>query len=283
MEDVSATGGVGEVRAHRPTEQGLQNRMKKDSGMVKAVLFDLANTLLHFNEMRLKMLFVEASKDSYRHLQRLDVPLPDFKLYSKAHLRAFERRFIWSRICRRDFDCMDVMVAVLKRLNIELPQHEYSALAWRWYGPAARRSHVDRGAFEVLRNLRRQGIKLAIISNTLVPPCCLDQHLQNEGLLEYFPVRIYSSTTGYRKPHREIFRVALEALRVPPQQAIFVGDLLKIDIHGAQRAGMTAIWKPAAKRSRRGIYGSGADRVIQHIADLQRILPEFGVREWATA
>ena len=262
---------------------GRSKARKKDLGMINAVLFDLANTLLNFRELRLKPLYAEGSKDSYRHLQTLGVALPDFKLYSKAHLRAFQRRFLWSRICRRDFDCMVVMVEVLKRLNIQVPESEYSTLAWMWYGPAARRSHVDRGTSEVLGHLRRQGIKLAIISNTLAPACCLDRHLKDEGLLEYFPVRIYSSTTRYRKPHREIFRMALEELQVQPEEAVFVGDLLKIDIRGAQRAGMTAIWKPADNRSAVEIDGGVADYVIRHITDLQGILPEFGVREWAVA
>lgn len=256
---------------------------RKDAGMVNAVLFDLANTLLNFRELQLNPLFIEGSKDSYRHLQTLGLPLPDFKRYSKAHLRAFQRRFIWSRICRRDFDCMDVMVRVLDHLNIQLPRQEYQNLAWIWYGPAARRSHVDRGTCEVLSNLRRQGIKLAIISNTLAPACCLDRHLQEEGLLEYFPIRIYSSITRYRKPHREIFRLALHELRVEPEEAIFIGDLLKTDVRGAQRAGMTAIWKPADNQSRTKSRSAGAHHVIRNIADLQHILPEMGVCQWAAA
>ncbi len=249
--------------------------------MIDAILFDLADTLLNFDELRPKRLFGEAAEDSYRYLKGLGVSLPEFNVYSRAFFWAFGRRIFWSSIRHRDYDCIDVMVAVLKRLNIRLSEDEYRTTAWMWYESAARRSHVDRGTHRVLKHLRRRGIKMAIISNTLVPACCLDRHLKSEGLLEFFPTRIYSSTVHYKKPHPAIFRMALEELAVGPERAIFVGDSLKHDIRGAQRAGLIAIWKISGRQRKAG--GCGADGIIQHIADLQHILREFGVREWAAA
>ena len=251
--------------------------------MIDAVLFDLANTLLNFDELRPYRLFGEASDDSYRYLKALGLPLPDFNVYARTYFWAFGRRLVWSRLRRRDEDCINVMAMVLRRLNIQLPREEYRALAWMWYEAAARRAHVDRGTHEVLGHLRRQGIKMAIVSNTLVPASCLDRHLETEGLLEYFPTRIYSSAVRFKKPHPAIFRLALDELKVQPQKAIFVGDSVRTDIRGAHRAGMAAIWKSGGRQIRAGIYGGGAERVIKHIEDLRRILPKFGVREWATA
>ncbi len=250
--------------------------------MIDAVLFDLANTLLDFDELRPDRLFRAASHDSYRYLKALGLSLPDFSDYARAYFWAFGRRLAWSSLCRRDDDCIHLMAAVLKRLNIQLPKEKHREVAWMWYEAAARRSRVAQGTHEVLGHLMRQGIKMAIISNTLVPASCLDRHLEKEGLLEYFPTRIYSSAVGFKKPHPAIFRLALNELEVQPQRAIFVGDSIRTDICGAHRAGMAAILKSGGKRTRAGPRGGGAERVISQIADLRQILPIFGVQEWAS-
>ncbi|MDA8378267.1 MAG: HAD family hydrolase [Planctomycetia bacterium] len=248
--------------------------------MIDAVLFDLANTLLNFDELRPDRLFHEASNDSYRYLKTLGLSLPNFRDYARAYFWAFGRGIVWSSLRRRDVDCMNVMVTVLKRLNIQLPKEKHRVVAWKWYEAAARRSHVEKGTHEVLGHLMRQGIKMAIISNTLVPASCLDRHLEKEGLLKYFPTRIYSSTVGYKKPHPAIFRLALNALEVQPQRAVFVGDSIRTDICGAHRAGMAAILKNGGRRARAYLYGGRAERIIRQLADLRQILPNFGVREW---
>lgn len=51
-----------------------------------------------------------------------------------------------------------------------------------------------------------------------------------------------SSDWGVRKPHPTVFRKALEALKVPPGQAVMVGNSWKSDVIGAVGAGMDAVW-----------------------------------------
>ena len=40
------------------------------------------------------------------------------------------------------------------------------------------------------------GLRLGIVSNTFSPQGALDQHLDAEGILEFFPVRVYSCDVG---------------------------------------------------------------------------------------
>ena len=47
------------------------------------------------------------------------------------------------------------------------------------------------------------------------------------------------------KPHPGIFNRALTELGVAASQAVMVGDILEMDIAGAQGAGMRAIWLDA--------------------------------------
>ena len=50
-----------------------------------------------------------------------------------------------------------------------------------------------------------------------------------------------SAVAGVEKPDPAIFRAALTALDVPPDQALYVGDLYEIDVLGANAAGMPAV------------------------------------------
>lgn len=243
----------------------------KYSFMLQAILFDFADTLLHFGKFNHRKLFKSGSRDTYQYLKSLDIQLPSFSIYARANMRAFRRRYIWSNLRRRDFNGMDVMVKVLKKLEISAPEREYPALALMWYRPVVHQVKIEPGIHDMLEEFRRRGLRLAIVSNTCAPGHCLDWHLEKEKLLEYFPVRIYSSHTLYRKPHPEIFRIALESLGVFPDQAVFVGDLIRADIKGARRAGMLTIWKPTthpAKFSRR----NRPDHIIRKITELPRII-----------
>ncbi len=242
--------------------------------MIDAVLFDLADTLVNFHDLKLTTTLAEGARDTYKHLQNLAVALPEFTRYRNAHLWAFKRRYLWSAMRRRDFTFMDVIIQVLGRFSIDLPIGEYETLAWLWYRPFTRRAYVDAGVAWALDQLKALGIKLAVVSNTCVPAHCMDQHLQRENLLQYFPIRIYSSMTLYRKPHRRIFDTALQQLNVAPEKAAFVGDRLQTDIRGARRLGMLTIWKPTAQWTS-SLRLHCADHVIRRIADLPHILTEL--------
>ena len=61
------------------------------------------------------------------------------------------------------------------------------------------------------------------------------------GLAERLDFAVFSSEVGVRKPHAEIFRCALDALAVAPEQALFVGDRLYEDVRGAGELGMTTV------------------------------------------
>ena len=242
--------------------------------MVEAILFDLANTLLYFNDFDARKFFLEGAADTYGYLREQDVEIPAFKIYALAHMRAFRRRYIWSSVRRRDFDAMDVMVGVLRKLAIDVPARNQHILAWMWYRPVAQRASVEPGTHAMLESFRRRGIKMAIVSNTCAPACCLDRHLEREKLLEFFPTRVYSSHTFYRKPHPEIFRTALDELGVRPQQALFVGDLIRADIKGARRVGMKTVWKPVGP-TRQPSRRNRPDHIIRKITDLPSVLTEL--------
>ncbi|RPI58779.1 MAG: HAD family hydrolase, partial [Planctomycetaceae bacterium] len=107
---------------------------------------------------------------------------------------------------------------------------------------------VEPGLCEMLRRFRDAGLSMGVVSNTFVPGAILDSHMQDHGLLEILPVRVYSCDVGFRKPNPKIFNIALERCNLQPGQTLFVGDSPKADIGGANRMGMVSILKDPANR-----------------------------------
>ena len=192
--------------------------------MIDAILFDLGDTIINFGIGRAEaeILFEQGARSTYDFLAQRSRPLPPYHRYFQAHYRKMRNEYLWSRLVRRDFNYEDVIATATRRLRIPIWPTELKELAWMWYEPIVRASHVDAGVAEMLTHLQAAGTKMAIVSNTFVPGYCLDRHLEREGLLGFFPVRVYSSHVRYRKPHRRIFQMALDQVGVAANRALFI-------------------------------------------------------------
>lgn len=62
------------------------------------------------------------------------------------------------------------------------------------------------------------------------------------GLAQWMQCCIVSGEVGVAKPDPQIFGFALQQLDVSPQQAVYVGDSLEFDLHGAYAAGIDFVW-----------------------------------------
>ncbi len=122
-----------------------------------------------------------------------------------------------------------------RRMAVELEERFDSGRLTRLYP----------GVFETLRGIRGAGFATGIISNgTAGMKTCLDAM----GLTAEVDVTIVSALAGWEKPAREIFRLAEEAVGLPPERCLFVGDTFWRDVEGASAAGWRAIWLNAAGR-----------------------------------
>jgi HAD superfamily hydrolase (TIGR01509 family) len=102
-------------------------------------------------------------------------------------------------------------------------------------------ARVNREALPVLTSLRRMGVKTAIVSNTpwgSSGPAWRSE-LARHGLLA--DAIVFCTDVGWRKPHPAPFRRALEILDVPAKEAVFVGDDPIWDVEGANGAGVRPI------------------------------------------
>jgi putative hydrolase of the HAD superfamily len=137
-----------------------------------------------------------------------------------------------------------------------------------WYSPIADLAQLSPDVIPTLRALRDADVKLALVANTTWQGEVIDHHLQEIGVLDFFPVRIYSTEHGSRKPHPALYHDALRELNVPPEDAAFVGDDAATDLLGARRLHMKTVLRSAepSKRARKL-----ADHVIERIGQLIEI------------
>lgn len=113
---------------------------------------------------------------------------------------------------------------------------------FEWWEP---HTHADPDAVHVFTGLRARGIKVGVLSNTIWPRIEHERIFERDRLTELIDGAVYTSDIPWTKPHPEAFRAALDAVEVSdPARAVFVGDRLFDDIHGAASAGMRTILVP---------------------------------------
>jgi HAD superfamily hydrolase (TIGR01509 family) len=93
----------------------------------------------------------------------------------------------------------------------------------------------------VLQTLRRQGLRLGLLSNAGDAEN-VDRLIDRAELRGFFDPIVVSAAIGIRKPDRRAFTPILEAWRVHPSEVVMVGDTLGEDILGAQSCGLHQIW-----------------------------------------
>ncbi len=119
-----------------------------------------------------------------------------------------------------------------------------------------------------LKKLKNKGIKLAIVTDA--PRLKAYMRLDEMGIAGLFDVVVGKEDTGRTKPSKLPFRKALKLLKVKPSEAMHVGDWPERDVLGAKRMGMKTCF------ARYGYLGQGkvvwADCKIKRFEDVLRVL-----------
>jgi putative hydrolase of the HAD superfamily len=185
--------------------------------MIKAVVFDVDNTLVDFTKWK------NAAVDAAT-VAMIDAGLDLTK--EQAHKKIFE---IYDRKgieYQGVFD--DFLHEVLGYVDYRVLAAGIVAYRRAREGTLVSYPHVNLA----LLRLFRMHLKLAVVSDA--PRMQVWMRLVQLGVDMFFDTVVTFDDTGVRKPAPEPFRKALELLKVRPEEAVMVGDWAERDIIGAK-------------------------------------------------
>jgi putative hydrolase of the HAD superfamily len=121
---------------------------------------------------------------------------------------------------------------------VGVPEHELERLIAARH-ELARKAVVPRdGVVETLEELRRRGLRLAVISACTEDVPNVWPETEFAGL---FDAEVFSASCGLMKPDAEIFLLAAQLLGVEPAECLYVGDGANDELAGAERVGMRSV------------------------------------------
>lgn len=218
---------------------------------VKAVLFDLGDTLWHFPEMP------PAQRIREETMRRVGGVLHSWGVPLEGELRFLGReiRLGVEKADRAAYlgDCVspdfnEVVRGIAKGMGLDITYEQAAQLwdAWNLGGLILGRTMFD-DAYATLDWLRDHGVRIGCVTNRVFGGPRFAEELRELGLDRYFEVTAVSCDVGYMKPHPRIFQYALDAMRLDPQDCAVVGDSLRADVQAAQSMGMVGILRRVKK------------------------------------
>ena len=124
------------------------------------------------------------------------------------------------------------------------------------------------GAAELVRTLKKSGVKLGVISNAIHHPF-LEWALEKSDMLHEFDVVVSSASAGYYKSRVELYQLASKLLGVAADDTFHIGDSYRFDVVGASNAGMHTVWLNLAGAE---IDGCQPDLVVGSLDGLAPLL-----------
>lgn len=222
--------------------------------MIKAITFDLDNTLLDFFLMKEKATMA-AAKAMIK--AGLDMPLAKLnkELFS-FYLSDIEGNRVFGKFLR----CKGMYSP--KVLGAAIAAYNKAKKTYLQPYPQVRTT---------LATLKRKGLRLGVITDA--PRLKAIHRLKGARIFDYFDFVIGLEDTGKTKPSELPFRKAISRLKLKPEEVMHVGDWCERDIKGAKAAGMkTCLASYSKTRYCPGRYVK-PDYQVGKFEDLAKITP----------
>lgn len=222
--------------------------------MIKAVIFDVDNTLIDF--LRMKRASCEAAIDAM-----IDAGLDMDKdkalesLYELYYKEGLEDQMIFQKF--------------LKKVNgsVDYKLLSYGVIAYRNMRAGYIKPYP--GVKKTLIQLKEMGLKLAVVSDA--PKVQAWIRLSSMKLDDFFDVIVAFEDTGRWKPSTLPFKAALKQLKVKPEECIMIGDNPDRDVKGAKAMGMVSVLAGYGYEGKKKVK---ADYIIDKVEDLVEIIKE---------
>ncbi len=227
-----------------------------ESLCLKAVLFDLDNTLIDFTKM--KRMSVEAAIDAMIDAG-LDISRDEglTKLYDLYEKHGIEYQTIFNDFLMEELGHVDYKI-----LGNAIAVYRKTKLAYLEPYP-----HVT----STLTKLSKSGLKLGVITDASALQAWI--RLCSIKLHHIFDLVITFDDTGKHKSEGLPFKKALRELNLKPKEVLMVGDWPERDIIEASKLGMKTVFARYGNQS--SMADSGADYEINNFSELSSIIAEL--------
>ncbi|HIE05283.1 MAG TPA: HAD-IIIA family hydrolase, partial [bacterium (Candidatus Stahlbacteria)] len=216
--------------------------------MIRAVIFDLDNTLLDF--MRMKEAAIDAAIEAMIDAGlKINPEVAKQKIFAIYETKGIEYQQVFDRFLEE----------FLGRIDYKI--HAAGIIGYRRAREAklVTYPHVNLALTELLK----RGLKLGVVSDA--PRLQAWLRLCSLNLHHHFDSVVTFEDTGRRKPDPAPFLRALKELRIEPEETIMIGDWAERDIEGARKIGIKTVF--ARYGDVMGTRESGADYEIDDILD----------------
>jgi putative hydrolase of the HAD superfamily len=221
--------------------------------MIRAVIFDLDNTLVDFMAMKGKAIdaAVGAMIDAGLTLGPAEARSRIDQIYQE---KGIEYQTVFDSLLYDIFNKVDYKIL------------SAGIIAYRRAREAALvpYPHVHLTLMSLLKN----GMLLGVVTDAPARAAWL--RLCGLGFHHIFHAVVTFDDTGVRKPRPEPFQKALEMLKIPPSDALMVGDWAERDMVGASNLGMKTVF--ARYGDTFGTVDTHADFEIADVRDLLAII-----------
>jgi putative hydrolase of the HAD superfamily len=205
---------------------------------VEAVVFDWGGTLTPWHQID----FHEQWRTYARQHAEATGRTPDEALDLAERIAAMETE-AWLRLRGDGGSARIEEILAAAGVRSDDPGHPAAMVAYEEFWEP--HTLTDPDVRPVWKGLQDRGIRVGVLSNTIWTRAYHEAVFARDGVLDLLDGAVYSSEIARAKPHPEAFRAALDAVGVSdPAAAVYVGDRVYEDIHGAQRAGLRAVLIP---------------------------------------
>lgn len=147
---------------------------------------------------------------------------------------------------QRDRDQIEGTTLVLLRSTLDELQQKISDVQIKkmlgiFYAKTRENWIADPAAIDVLKILSANGYELGILSNAADHDDVLEL-VKGFGFDKYIQKVTTSAHIGFRKPHPDAFRYAINRFGWSEKDITMVGDRYDADIKGANEVGLPAVW-----------------------------------------
>lgn len=221
--------------------------------MIKAIIFDLDNTLLDF--VKMKQFSVKAAITA---MNEAGLEVDEKKAYED----------IFDLYMERGWENQQVFDDYLNQTVGEVSNKILAAGIVSYRRAREATLLVYPNVNKALIQLIKMGINLAVVSDAPSREAWMRLYYLN--LHHVFDPVLTFDDTGVRKPSPKPFQMALDYLKIDPNEAIMIGDWPERDVVGAKEIGMKTIF--ARYGDTFGTVDSGADWDVNDVYEVVNII-----------